>query len=90
MTHFAKMICISIAIKKNIYMLACLLNLLAMASVYVCRLCTNVEKTINLFNRAGMRNEWSSRISAMLDITVEDDEGVSPYVCHKCTCRLSL
>ena len=59
MTHFAKMICISIAIKKYIYMLACLLNLLAMASVNVCRLCTkiNVEKTINLFSRAGMRNE---------------------------------
>ena len=57
MTHFAKMICISIAIKKHIYMLACLLNLLAMASVNVCRLCTNVEKTINLFSRAGMRNE---------------------------------
>ena len=52
-------------------MLACLLNLLAMASVNVCRLCTNVEKTINLFSRAGMGNEWSSRISAMLDITVE-------------------
>ena len=62
-----------------------------MASVKVCRLCTNVEKTINLFSRAGMRrNEWSSRISAMLDITIEDDEGVSPYVCHKCTRRLSL
>ena len=56
-----------------------------MASVNVCRLCTNVEKTINLFSRAGMRNEWSSRISAMLDITIEEDEGVSPYVCHKCT-----
>ena len=61
MTHFAKMICISIAIKKiyiYIYMLACLLNLLAMASVNVCRLCTNVEITINLFSRAGMSNEW--------------------------------
>ena len=39
---------------------------------------------------AGMRNKWSSRISAMLDITIEDDEGVSPYVCHNCTRRLSL
>ena len=58
-----------------------------MASVNVCRLCTNVDKTIS---RAGMRNEWSSRISAMLDITIEDDEGVSPYVCHKYTRRLSL
>ena len=34
MTHFAKMICISIAITKKIYMLACLL-MLAMASVSV-------------------------------------------------------
>ena len=32
---------------------------LAMASVNVCRLCTNVDKTINLFSRAGMRNECS-------------------------------
>ena len=46
---FAKMICISIAIKKYIYMLACLLNLLAMASVNVCRLCTNVEKNNQSF-----------------------------------------
>ena len=42
MTHFARIICISIAIKIYIYMLACLLNLLAMASVNVCRLCTNM------------------------------------------------
>ena len=49
-----------------------------MASVNMCRLCINVDKTINLFSRAGMRNEWSSRISAMLDIAIEDDEGVSP------------
>ena len=48
-------------------MLACLL--IAMASVNVCRLCTNVEKTINLFSTAGMRNEWSSRISAMFKYT---------------------
>ena len=26
----------------------------------------------------------------MLDITIEDDERVSPYLCYKCTCRLSL
>ena len=59
-------------------MLACLLNLnlLAMASVgYV-----QMLKKYIYFSRAGMRNEWSSRISAMLDITIEDDEGVSPYV----------
>ena len=49
-----------------------------MASVNVCRLCTNVDKTINLFSRAGMRNEWSSKISSMLGITIEDDERVSP------------
>ena len=26
----------------------------------------------------------------MLDITIEDDERVSPYVCYKCTRRLLL
>ena len=72
-------------------MLACLLNFASNGFCKnVCRLCTNVDKTINLFSRAGMRNEWSSRISVMLDITIEDDERVSPYVCYKCTRRLSL
>ena len=60
-----------------------------MASVNVCRLCTNVDKTVDLFSRAGMRNEWSSRISAVLRITIEDGERVSLYVCYKYTRRLS-
>ena len=89
MTHFSKMICISIAITKKNYNLACLLNFASNGFCCV-RLCTNVDKTINLFSRVGMRNEWSSRISAMLDITIEDDERVSPYVCYKYTRRLSL
>ena len=37
-----------------------------------------------------MRNELVFKDSAMLDITIEDDERVSPYVCYKCTRRLSL
>ena len=44
-------------------------------------------KTVDLFNRAGMKNEWSSWITAVLDITIEDDEIFSPYVCYKCTRR---
>ena len=67
-------------------MLECLLK---MASVNVCRLCTNVDKTVDLFGKAGMRNEWSSRISAVLDISIEDDERDSPYVWYTCTHRLS-
>ena len=78
MMHLVIMICISIAITKKNYMLPFLLNF---SSNGFCKLCTNVDKTINLFSRAGMKNEWSSRISAMLDITIEDDERVSPYVC---------
>ena len=54
----------------------------------MCR-CTNVDKTVNIFGRTGMRNEWSSRISVVLDITIEDDERDSPYVWCKCTRRLS-
>ena len=42
---------------------------------------TNVDETVNLVSRAGTRNEWSLRISAVLDITIEDDERVSPYMC---------
>ena len=58
-------------------MYACLLNLLTMASVNVCRLCTNA---VNLLSRAGMRNEFFSRICAVLDITITD-ERVCSYVC---------
>ena len=39
--------------------------------------------------RGGMRNELSSRISAVLDITRRCDEGVTPNVYWKCTHRLS-
>ena len=46
-----------------------------------------LTKQVDLFSRAGMRNEWSSRISAVLDITIEDNEIFSPYVCYKCTSR---
>ena len=41
----------------------------------------------------GMRNEWSSRISAVLDITIQDDDRVfSPSMCAisahvDCHCR---
>ena len=41
---------------------ACMLNLLAMTSVKVCRLCTNVDKTMDLFSRAGT-GEWKTRIA---------------------------
>ena len=75
MTHFTKMIGKLIAI--TIIMRACLKSLLAMASVLMY---VGYVQTANLFSRAGMRNEWSSSISAVLDITIEDDERVSPYV----------
>ena len=45
-----------------------------MASVFVCRLCTNVDKTVKFFIRAGMRNDRSQGFSAVLDITLKDDE----------------
>ena len=53
MTHFAKF-AFQLQLQKKII---CLHACQAMASVNVCRLCTNVDKTINLFSRAGMRNE---------------------------------
>ena len=57
---------------KNLY--ACMLAKFASNGV------SNVDKTVILFNRAGIRNKWSSRISAVLDITIEDDERV-PHMC---------
>ena len=61
-----------------------------MISVKMCVGYVQMLTKQSIFSRAGMRNERSTRISAMLDITIEDDERVSPYVCYKCTHRLSL
>ena len=82
MTHFAQMLHFQLQL---IY--SCML--VKFASNGFCK-CVQMLKKQSIFSVPGMRNVWSSRISAILDITIEDDEGVSPYVCNKCTRRLSL
>ena len=42
----------------------------------------------SLFSVIGIEHEWNPRITAMLDIAVEDDR-ISPYMCIKCRNRLT-
>ena len=53
-----------------------------MISISVCRLCrvsTVATKRVHLFSVIGIEHEWNPRISAVLDIAVEDDR-TSPYI----------
>jgi len=62
-----------------------------MNSANVCRLCrasADVTKTVNLFSTIGIKHKWASRVAAILDIDVQDNDRFSPYVCYKCICRL--
>ena len=71
MTHFTVFNCNYNIYLKNLY--ACMLTKFASNDFSKCVLAVyNVDKTVNLFSRAGMRNKWSSTISAVLDITIED------------------
>ena len=62
-----------------------------MTSTSVCRLCrasTVPTSRVHLFSLIGIKHKWSSRITAVLDIAVQDDDRISSYMCSKCTSRL--
>lgn len=57
----------------------------------VCRLCREVvscRNTIHLFSAKGLSNKWASRISSLLEVSVDEDERISPQVCSMCTRRV--
>ena len=57
----------------------------------VCRLCSDVmeaKRATNLFSAVGMQNNWVSRITALLDVVVSRDDGLSLYICIKCKLRI--
>ena len=54
------------------------------AATICCRLCratTNPKRTVHLFTTKGLKNRWASRISTLLEITVDEDDRLPPYVC---------
>ena len=61
------------------------------AATICCRLCraiTNAKRTVHLFTTKGLKNRWASRISTLLEIAVDEDDRLPPYVCSMCTRRL--
>ena len=48
----------------------------------VCRLCTKPtisKRLISLFSSSGIQHKWNERISGLLEIEVDSDDGHSPY-----------
>ncbi len=61
------------------------------AVVRVCRLCRRLvpsKNAINIFSPSGIQQQWSSRISNMLDTPISQGDGLSPCVCEVCKRRL--
>ena len=57
----------------------------------VCRLCRAVvatKRAVQLFSHAGLAKQWPSRITALLGILVEKDDGISPLICDVCRNRI--
>ena len=57
-----------------------------------CRLCrsvVSVRKALNLFKPKGMEQRWAVRIIALLEVPVDVDDGISPYICEKCKTHIA-
>ena len=46
------------------------------------------KRAVKLFSHAGLAKQWPSRITALLGILVEKDDGISPVICDTCTTRI--
>ena len=58
-----------------------------------CRLCkaiVDARCTTNLFSGRSLDLKWPSRIAALLQLPVDDDKQMSPYVCSMCIRRVSV
>ena len=40
--------------------------------------------SVNLFTAIGLKKEWASRVSALLQVAVDDDQMLTSHVCTKC------
>ena len=62
----------------------------AMAAARLCRLCwENVQdkKMTNLFTNKSMQRGWASRITALLDIPLSQNDHLPHHVCTRCMTR---
>ena len=57
----------------------------------VCRLCTietTSKRLICLTSNCGNQHKWSARIHSLLEVQVDCDDRLSPYICDSCKNRL--
>ena len=57
----------------------------------VCRLCTTettTKRSINLFSSSGIQHKWSSRISSLLEVSIDCNDRLSQYFCDNCKNRI--
>ena len=57
-----------------------------MTSTSVCQL--DSRSSVNLYTAIGLKHKWASRISALLQVAVDDDKMLTSHVCTKCTLSL--
>ena len=53
----------------------------------VCRLCralVTAKKLVNLFKPAAVKQRLAPRITELLEVALDEDDGISPYICDKC------
>ena len=43
----------------------------------------------NLFTRKSVERGWAARITALLEVPISQQDNLPPYVCNKCTSRVS-
>ena len=63
-----------------------------MARPLACRLCASeVERSrfIDVFGIEGRKQNLSSRLSKLLVVPVDQDDGLSPFVCRNCKLKFS-
>ena len=61
------------------------------SKVLSCRLCwaSVVDKNMtNLFTKKSLERGWASRITALLDVPVSQDDHMPPHVCSKCMTKV--
>lgn len=59
----------------------------------VCRLCRDLvhaKRAIHLFSTTKIPNERVSWITALLEVSISRDDGLTSYICLKCELRICL
>ena len=57
-----------------------------------CRLCWEQvaeNRVTHLFTRKSVERGWATRITALLEVPISQQDNLPPYVCNKCISRVS-